>query len=273
MDSASKQYAPTVHNATAGVSSLISHARNISLHTGDATAPKPDSAAKDAPIEQEHKEDMTPHPDRPESLPADIVREAESMLSRLRSEAAKRFKDIEKAEDAADEALLKFGTNIRNFLSDAVSIAPPASGSQPDANAAVLFESKDSSGKKVVHATRFDAQLHVIHSSLTSFMKDPVSPQWNDWKKAFNVESKTDAIAKDLDKHEELRSAMEKVVPEKVDYASFWCRYYFLRHVIESEEQRRREMLKGRFNNLGSASTTWPKANTQQHLHRPTKKR
>ncbi|KAF2123523.1 hypothetical protein P153DRAFT_435855 [Dothidotthia symphoricarpi CBS 119687] len=243
IDNASKQYAPTVQNATAGVSSLISHARKISLQAGDIPTLKPESSAKDGSI-QEEKEDMTAHPDRPESLPADIVREAESMLSRFRSEATKRFKDMEKAEDAADEALLKFGTNIRNFLSEAVSIAPPASGSEADTNAAVLFESKDSSGKKVVHATRFDAQLHVIHSSLDSFLKDPTSPQWEEWKTEFDVEKKTDAIAKDLEKHDELRSAMEKVVPERVDYAAFWCRYYFLRHVIESEEQRRKDLLK-----------------------------
>ena len=43
------------------------------------------------------------------------LKESEGVLARLRSEAAKRLKDIEKAEDAADEALLKFGTNIRNF--------------------------------------------------------------------------------------------------------------------------------------------------------------
>ena len=168
------------------------------------------------------------------------------MLSRFRSTAAARLKDIEKAEDAADEALLKFGTNIRNFLADAVSIAPPESGSAEDIkNGTVLFESKDSTGKKVVHATRFDAQLHVIHSSLDSFLKDPVSPEWDIWRKDFDVEKKTDAIAKDLEKHVELRSAMEKCVPEKVEYGKFWERYYFLRHVIESEEVRRREMLKG----------------------------
>ena len=188
---------------------------------------------------------MTPHPDRPESLTADIVKEAQGIVSLFRSNATKRLKELQKAEDAADEALLKFGSNIRNFLSDAVSIAPPATGSQAERDGAVLFESKDSSGKKVVHATRFDAQLHVIHSSLDSFLKDPASPQWEAWKKNFDAEKKTDAIAKDLEKHEELRSAMEKCVPEKVDYKSFWCRYYFLRHVIESEEQRRREMLKG----------------------------
>ena len=188
---------------------------------------------------------MTPHPDRPESLTADIVKEAQGIVSLFRSNATKRLKELQKAEDAADEALLKFGSNIRNLLSDAVSIAPPASGSQAERDGAVLFESKDSSGKKVVHATRFDAQLHVIHSSLDSFLKDPASPQWEEWKQSFDAEKKTDAIAKDLEKHEELRSAMEKCVPEKVDYKSFWCRYYFLRHVIESEEQRRREMLKG----------------------------
>ncbi|OAL52606.1 hypothetical protein IQ07DRAFT_563291 [Pyrenochaeta sp. DS3sAY3a] len=241
-DTASKQYAPLSKTATEGVSNLISHARNLSVQPNDASASSPDSTAKDAT--NQSKEDPEAHPDRPESLPADIVKEAEGILSRFRSEASKRLKDIEKAEDAADEALLKFGSNISNFLRDAVTIAPPESGSEADKNGDVLFESKDSSGKKVVHATRFDAQLHVIHSTLDSFLKDPTSPQWAQWQKDFDVDGKTDAIAKDLEKHAELRTAMEKCVPEKAEYKAFWCRYYFLRHVIESEEQRRREMLK-----------------------------
>jgi hypothetical protein len=209
-------------------------------------ASKSESKDKDGTTEKT-KEDPDAHPDRPESLPADIVREAQGIVSRFRSEATKRLKDIEKAEDAADEALLKFGSNIRNFLRDAVTIAPPEAGSEADKKGDVLFESKDSSGKKVVHATRFDAQLHVIHSTLDSFLKDPASPEWEKWKSGFDVEKKTDDIAKDLEKHKELRSAMEMCVPEKVDYPTFWCRYYFLRYVIESEEQKRREMLKGNF--------------------------
>ncbi|KAI4699903.1 hypothetical protein J4E89_011077 [Alternaria sp. Ai002NY15] len=242
-DNASKQYAPQVKNASASVSNIISHARKISLQPGDASSSKSASTSQDASTEKA-TEDTEAHPDRPESLTADIVKEAEGILSRFRSEAAKRLKDVEKAEDAADEALLKFGSNIRNFLRDAVTIAPPEAGSQAAKDGDVLFESKDSSGKKVVHATRFDAQLHVIHSTLDSFLKDPASPEWENWKAGFDVEKKTEAIAKDLEKHEELRSAMEKCVPEKVEYKVFWCRYYFLRHVIESEEQRRREMLK-----------------------------
>src|SRR5207248_7332513 len=99
----------------------------------------------------------------------DALQESDGLISRFQREAAKRLKDIEKAEDAADEALLKFGTNIRNFLRDAVSVAPPSESTNEGSQDKVLFESKDSEGKRVIHTTRFDAQLHVIHSSLDSF--------------------------------------------------------------------------------------------------------
>jgi hypothetical protein len=173
----------------------------------------------------------------------DTLKESEGVLARLRSEAAKRLKEIEKAEDAADEALLKFGTNIRNFLRDAVSIAPPSGDAKEGST--VLFESKDAQGKRVIHTTRFDAQLHVIHSSLDSFTKDPASGEYEPWTKTFNAESKTDDISKDLENFGELRTSMEKLVPDKVTYEEFWKRYYFLRHSIETAEARRRDLLKG----------------------------
>ncbi|PWY70973.1 BSD-domain-containing protein [Aspergillus heteromorphus CBS 117.55] len=164
----------------------------------------------------------------------------EGFLSRFKAEAARRLKEIEKAEEAADEAILRFGMNIGQKLRDAVSIVPPGSESSNK----LLFESKDADGKRVIHATRFEAQLHVIHSNLDSFTKDPVSDEWAAFEKSFNVEGKTDAIAADLEKYPELRSAMEKLVPEQVEYATFWSRYYFLRLVIETEEQKRKELLK-----------------------------
>ncbi|OCL03694.1 BSD-domain-containing protein [Glonium stellatum] len=241
-DGARKEYSAASEQASKGITSIINRTRSLSITQPTTEASSSAAVEKDAPIPEEPSSPA--HPDRPESLPADIVKEAEGMLSRFRSEAAKRLKDIERAEDAADEALLKFGTNIRNFLRDAVTIAPPTSPTSSSDPSKVLFESKDSEGKRVIHTTRFDAQLHVIHSSLDSFMKDPVSPEWAGWSDSFDVDAKTEAIARDLEKHEELRRAMEKLVPEKVEYAQFWKRYYFLRHVIESEEQKRREMLK-----------------------------
>ncbi|KAJ6160950.1 hypothetical protein N7470_004346 [Penicillium chermesinum] len=165
----------------------------------------------------------------------------EGFISRFKAEAARRLKEIEKAEEAADEAILRFGISISQKLREAVSILPP----ETDESGKLLFESKDADGKRVIHATRFDAQLHVIHTNLDSFTKDPVSDKFPEHKKEFNVDAKTDEIASYLEKYPELRSAMEKLVPETVEYADFWTRYYFLRLVIETEEQKRKELLKG----------------------------
>jgi BSD domain len=187
---------------------------------------------------------------------SEVIRENDGLISRFRSEATKRLKDIEKAEDAADQALLRFGTNIRNFLRDAVAIAPPSeNGGETTNNGTVLFESKDSTGKRVIHTTRFDAQLHVIHSTFDSFTKDPVSGEWPKFQEDFKTDQKTEDISKDLEKYPDLRRAMEQLVPEKVEYRNFWCRYYFLRLVIETEEQKRKELLKGLYLGLSRCKT------------------
>lgn len=181
----------------------------------------------------------------------EALQESETVLSRLRSEAAKRLKDVQRAEDAADEALLRFGTNIRDFLRDAVSIAPPSSSAaggaagQGGSGAGVLFESKDAAGKRVIHTSRFDAQLHVIHTSTESFTKDPATGDWDSWGGEFDIAQRTEEISRDLEKYPELRATMEKLVPETIPYEDFWKRYYFLRHGIDIAEARRRDLLKG----------------------------
>ncbi|KAH0841727.1 hypothetical protein AYO21_01042 [Fonsecaea monophora] len=178
------------------------------------------------------------------------IQETETFLERFRTEAAKRLKDVQRAEDAADEALLRFGTNIRNFLRDAVSVTAPDDDDAATGNrqaSEVLFESRDpTSGKRVIHTSRFDAQLHVIHTTVTSFTQDPsgAGNQWDDFREGFDIDKMTARIAEDLDKYRELRSTMEQLVPEKVEYKDFWTRYYFLRHVVETQEEKRKELLK-----------------------------
>ncbi|TQS33046.1 hypothetical protein Golomagni_06629 [Golovinomyces magnicellulatus] len=178
--------------------------------------------------------------------------QSDTMLSRLRTEATKRLQDLQRAEDAADEALLKFGGNVRDFLKDAISIAPPDPSKE---GSTVLFESKDSTGKRVIHTSRFDAQLHVIHTSASSLAKDDPGPEFAAWAKDFDVEKKTADISTDLEKYPDLRATMEKLVPDQVAYVDFWKRYYFLRHGVESAESRRRELLKDCANQIVAAST------------------
>lgn len=277
---AQKEYNERSQQASRGLTGLIEHTRNISIQapTSDTavsfsdptfTLPEQDIKAKQekakAKEDSEKADADAEQIQRPESLPADIVKEAASIVNRFRAEAPKEATSlvtrlrseaptlltrIQKAEDAADEALLKFGSGIRNFLREAVTVTGPEGGAtvNKDGEASeLLFETNDAEGKRVFHSSRFDAQLHVIHTTPGSFTKDPESDEYATFKEnEFDVDKQTEAIAKDLDKYEELRRAMEKLVPEKVDYVTFWRRYYFLRKVIEEEERRRKEVLKGK---------------------------
>lgn len=219
-------------DATKGLSdlrdTLVSRTRGMSLVSPTVPATTStetsDDKSKEATRELSHDE---------------AIKESETVLSRLRGEATKRLKDLQQAEDAADEALLRFGSNIRNFLKDAISIAPPS-----ESESSVLFESKDAQGKRVFHTSRFDAQLHVIHTNPDSFSNDPSGDEFTTWSKDFDIDKKTDDISGDLSKYPELRTTMEKLVPATIPYPDFWKRYYFLRHGIETAEARRRDLLK-----------------------------
>ncbi|KAM0355784.1 hypothetical protein ACHAPU_000171 [Fusarium lateritium] len=229
---ASKELAEVGEDAQKGLtglrSTILSHTRNLSINTITAG-----ESSKSGENDQ-----ATPRASQDGSSDA---KPSENTLARLRAEAAKRLKDLQKAEDAADDALIKFGGNVRNFLRDAISIAPPQDSDQ---SGTVLFESKDAQGKRVIHTSRFDAQLHVIHTSTESFTKDPNSADYATWSNDFDADKKTPEINDDLQKFPDLRATMEKLVPDQVPYVDFWKRYYFLRHGIETAEARRRDLLK-----------------------------
>lgn len=227
-------------DASRGLASL--RARALSLRT--AVPPTPEQTARQ-PGDKEKEKDAETTPTTAKAGTSDeAAKESETVISRLRAEAAKRLKDIQRAEDAADEALLKFGGNVRNFFRDAIIVKP---GTESEDAGTRRFESKDDSGKRVIHASRYDAQLHVLHTTEKSFTEDPATAEFATWAKGFDAEKKTEDISTDLAKYPELRANMEKLVPSKISYADFWKRYYFLRHSIETAEARRRDLLKGMF--------------------------
>ncbi|KAI1112216.1 BSD domain-containing protein [Nemania sp. NC0429] len=232
-------------DASRGFATL--RARALSLRTAQLPRPTPPQPAEQGDDQDKDKDkdaETTPTASRAPGEPSSDdapARESETVISRLRSEAANRLKDIQRAEDAADEALLKFGANIRDFFRDAIIVRPAASDTEGGAN---RFESKDDSGKRVIHSSRYDAQLHVLHTTEKSFTEDPATAEFTTWATDFDADAKTESISADLAKYPELRANMEKLVPARVPYADFWKRYYFLRHSIETAEARRRDLLK-----------------------------
>ncbi|KAH9240433.1 hypothetical protein K456DRAFT_1719709 [Colletotrichum gloeosporioides 23] len=233
---ASKEVAELGEDAAKGFTSIVNRTRSLTVNTVQG------EPSGDKGREADNQTTPTMTRDQAAAAADDAMSNSETYMTKFRAEAARRLKELQKAEDAADEALLRFGTNISNFLKEAVSIAPPSDATNQ--SGAVLFESKDAQGKRVIHTSRQDAQLHVIHTSTESFTTDPATEEFSTWGKTFDVESKTGDISDDLKKYPELRTTMEKLVPDQVPYAEFWKRYYFLRHGMEAAEARRRDLLK-----------------------------
>lgn len=242
--------------------SLVGRARSLSAGQGGASepgTPRAETSSGDGLKERNDGEGEEAGKEKARTE-SEALRESEGVISRFRTEAAKRLKDLEKAEEAADAAIFRFGANIGNFLKEAVTIAPPSDedllaakdGRDGGTGRKMRFESKDQDGKRVFHSTRFEAQLHAVHSSPESFLRDPLDSgeEFGKWREGFDVEKKTEDIRGDLERYEELRGAMERLVPEKVEYKTFWTRYYFLRMVVETKEQERRDVLKGMFDPL-----------------------
>ncbi|KAI1155634.1 BSD-domain-containing protein [Nemania diffusa] len=225
-------------DASRGFATL--RARALSLRAVPPTIDTTNPAPQQQDGDKDKDPETTPTTSRAPG-PSFPPKDSETVISRLRSEAASRLKDIQRAEDAADEALLKFGSNIRDFFRDAVTVKPSASDAEGGGS---RFESKDDSGKRVIHSSRYDAQLHVLHTTEKSFTEDPATDEFAAWAKGFDADAKTDSVSADLAKYPELRANMEKLVPDRVPYADFWKRYYFLRHSIETADARRRDLLK-----------------------------
>ncbi|KAI1343033.1 BSD-domain-containing protein [Xylariaceae sp. FL0016] len=217
-------------DASRGLANLRARAISLTTQAPPGTAEQQSGDRNEA--------ETTPTAEKAKSTD-ESLQESETVLSRLRLEASKRLKDIQRAEDAADEALLKFGGNVRDFFRDAIVVS-----SSDASSSAQKFESKDDSGKRVIHTSRYDAQLHVLHTTEKSFTEDPATDEFGSWGEEFDVEKQTEKISADLAKYPELRANMEKLVPDTVPYTDFWRRYYFLRHSIDSADARRRDLLK-----------------------------
>lgn len=96
-----------------------------------------------------------------------------------------------------------------------------------------------------ISTTRLDAQLHLLHGNHELFKIDSEAESFKEWSNGFSADDRTGQISSDLERYPELRSTMEKLVPDSVQYTDFWRRYYFLRNELDMEEQRRKELLKG----------------------------
>ncbi|KAJ3174333.1 hypothetical protein HDU88_000301 [Geranomyces variabilis] len=142
--------------------------------------------------------------------------------------------------DKADELLLKFGSGVSSFLSNAVTIIPgqiagaekqtPAKA--PVAKRNIIFNRKTA----LVTSLRTDAATYATPATDDA--------RFQSFAAAFVVGDKEKAqIAKILEETPEVRDILQRLVPSEISYATFWQRYFFRVSELEREEETRKQLL------------------------------
>ncbi|CAO3578818.1 unnamed protein product [Absidia cylindrospora] len=108
----------------------------------------------------------------------------------------------------------------------------------------------------IFSASRTEAMIAKLQTDRDAFLTDPKATLManHDEKQiqvletfntGFNIEEYTPEISRLLEGSPDLRRTMEDLVPQQVDYTTFWRRYFYHAWSIEQEEQRRQMIFKG----------------------------
>ncbi|KAG5362379.1 hypothetical protein CJU90_5083 [Yarrowia sp. C11] len=199
------------------------------------------AADKEAADKEKEKEKGAESSSESASEPVDSSRDLLSLLStKAQLYIDNLDKDLEKVEDAGAAYFAKIGSNFQALMRETIRVEEGDSGDTSNTDT-LLFNAPEEV-RQQVFSTRFDAQLHSLHTSEEVFLQ-PVDTGYEAFKKDFDIGKQTDQIAADLEAHPALRTLMEKLVPESIDYNSFWTRYYYMYQGIVAGEEQRKKVL------------------------------
>lgn len=153
-------------------------------------------------------------------------------------------KELEQVETFAGSYVNKFG----QFIKDSIVISNPEDEDEliDDSEGDLLFNVLDDSKSRPqkVTSTRTEAQLYALHTSPELYLTNAQDETYDQFKKSFKLDSKTEDIAALLKQNVELNKLSTSIVPEKVKYDEFWTRYFYLYDKILKEESNRKKFLK-----------------------------
>lgn len=92
--------------------------------------------------------------------------------------------------------------------------------------------------------TRFEQRLQELQANPDTYCK-PASDMeaFKKWGEEFNLDDVENQCKRILRKHETIADLYVKVVPDMVEENTFWMRYFYSKHVLEVEEERRRKLI------------------------------
>ncbi|KAI9316036.1 hypothetical protein BX666DRAFT_2028268 [Dichotomocladium elegans] len=132
----------------------------------------------------------------------------------------------------AEQYLSKFGSEVFDILSNAITIREPEEHTQQ--------QQQQQQQQQRVFATRKENLLAKMRTDPNTFLQEPKESKiLNTFVASFNIDDYTDEIAKLLDDMPDLREVMNELVPVKVSYPIFWQRYFYHAWCIDQEEKKR----------------------------------
>lgn len=95
-----------------------------------------------------------------------------------------------------------------------------------------------------VPKTRFEKRIFELQANPDTYCEPAKDLNaFEQWSKSFVLDDNAESCIAVLDCHESIAELYERVVPRIVDEDTFWMRYFFARHVLEKEEERRKRLL------------------------------
>lgn len=95
-----------------------------------------------------------------------------------------------------------------------------------------------------VPKTRFEKRIFELEANPDTYCEPAKDlDAFEQWSKSFVLDDYAERCIAILDRHVSIAELYERVVPRIVEEETFWMRYFFARHVLEKEEERRKRLL------------------------------
>ncbi|KAK1428267.1 hypothetical protein QVD17_17097 [Tagetes erecta] len=170
------------------------------------------------------------------------LRKESDLFREVASRAVKELPSSIEVGTSAIDGVLKSTVDIIAQGKEALFVPSDVDDSDDSGN---RRGSSDRSGLDLMRYSRFDAQLNAIRSDERGYCEDPEDlDDYNKWKLGFVIGDKKDEIESLVGENGALEGIYSKVVPNEVDDATFWFRYFYKVHKLEQQEEMRAKLVK-----------------------------
>jgi len=111
---------------------------------------------------------------------------------------------------------------------------------------AVLTQPRPFTCSRGHSSDRYRTELEAMRRDPATYTEEPSpSDEWTQFRSTFRLSDHSQEVSRLLANHSAMRSVHGRLVPAAVTQEQFWERYFFHVHLLDRDEQRRRELLEG----------------------------